>query len=62
MLNTPPQVKLNHLAELIAKIGSAAGLALFVALMIKFFIQLGKGVPHRSVYIFKVREKNMLLT
>jgi len=47
---------------LIAKIGSAAGLALFVALMIKFFVQLGKGVPHRLVYIFKVREKNLSLT
>ncbi|KAF8802453.1 Ca-transporting ATPase [Phlegmacium glaucopus] len=46
--NTPLQLKLNYLAELIAKIGSAAGLALFVALMIRFFVQLGKGEPPRN--------------
>ncbi|KAF8340444.1 uncharacterized protein EI90DRAFT_3035556 [Cantharellus anzutake] len=38
--NTPLQLKLNVLAELIAKIGSLAGLILFTALMIKFFVQL----------------------
>jgi Ca2+-transporting ATPase len=38
--NTPLQLKLNALAELIAKLGSAAGLLLFVALMIRFFVQL----------------------
>ena len=47
--NTPLQLKLNALAELIAKIGSLAGLILFVALMIRFFVQLGKGVPVRYV-------------
>jgi Ca2+-transporting ATPase len=46
--NTPLQLKLNDLAELIAKIGSAAGLALFIALMIRFFVQLGKGEPPRN--------------
>jgi Ca2+-transporting ATPase len=46
--NTPLQLKLNDLAELIAKIGSAAGLALFIALMIRFFVQLGKGNPPRN--------------
>jgi Ca2+-transporting ATPase len=46
--NTPLQLKLNNLAELIAKIGSAAGLLLFIALMIRFFVQLGRGVPVRS--------------
>ncbi|GJJ08344.1 hypothetical protein Clacol_002555 [Clathrus columnatus] len=38
--NTPLQLKLNDLAELIAKLGSAAGLILFSVLMIKFFVQL----------------------
>jgi len=44
---TPLQVKLNRLAELIAKCGGAAGLLLFVALMIRFFVQL-KTDPHRD--------------
>ncbi|KZW01245.1 calcium-translocating P-type ATPase [Exidia glandulosa HHB12029] len=39
--NTPLQAKLNALAELIAKLGSAAGGFLFAVLMIKFFVQLG---------------------
>lgn len=39
--STPLQIKLNHLAELIAKLGAAAGLLLFIALMIRFFVQLG---------------------
>ena len=41
-------MKLNNLAELIAKLGSAAGLLLFVALLIRFFVQLGTGNPVRS--------------
>ncbi|OCF76311.1 calcium-translocating P-type ATPase, PMCA-type [Kwoniella mangroviensis CBS 8886] len=45
--NTPLQLKLNKLAELIAKLGSAAGLLLFTALMIRFFVQL-KTNPDRS--------------
>jgi Ca2+-transporting ATPase len=45
--NTPLQNKLNDLAELIAKIGGAAGLFLFIGLMIEFFVQLGRGVPQR---------------
>lgn len=44
---TPLQLKLNALAELIAKLGSLAGLLLFAALMIRFFVQLGTD-PHRS--------------
>lgn len=47
--NTPLQLKLNALAELIAKIGSLAGLILFIALMIRFFVQLGRGNPVRYV-------------
>ncbi|KAF8206554.1 hypothetical protein K438DRAFT_481244 [Mycena galopus ATCC 62051] len=46
--NTPLQIKLNDLAELIAKLGSAAGLILFTALLIRFFVQLGKGEPVRT--------------
>ena len=38
---TPLQEKLNNLAELIAKIGGAAGLALFTALTIHFFVHTG---------------------
>jgi Ca2+-transporting ATPase len=45
--NTPLQLKLNALAELIAKLGSVAGLGLFVALMIRFFVQLAQGEPAR---------------
>lgn len=44
---TPLQLKLNALAELIAKLGSLAGLILFSALMIRFFVQLGTN-PHRT--------------
>ncbi|KAJ7227098.1 Ca-transporting ATPase [Mycena pura] len=46
--NTPLQIKLNALAELIAKLGSAAGLVLFTALLIRFFVQLGTGEPQRT--------------
>ncbi|KAJ6544760.1 calcium-transporting ATPase [Mycena vulgaris] len=46
--NTPLQIKLNALAELIAKLGSAAGLILFSALLIRFFVQLGTGEPVRT--------------
>ncbi|EJF64840.1 calcium-translocating P-type ATPase [Dichomitus squalens LYAD-421 SS1] len=46
--NTPLQLKLNDLAELIAKLGSAAGLVLFVALMIRFFVQLGTHSVQRT--------------
>ncbi|KIK55333.1 hypothetical protein GYMLUDRAFT_248753 [Collybiopsis luxurians FD-317 M1] len=46
--NTSLQLKLNDLAELIAKLGSAAGLILFTALIIRFFVQLGTGEPVRT--------------
>jgi hypothetical protein len=46
--NTPLQLKLNNLAELIAKAGAGAGLILFVALMIRFFVGLSTD-PNRSV-------------
>ena len=41
-------MKLNALAELIAKLGSIAGLTLFVALMIRYFVQLGTHNPQRT--------------
>ncbi|KAL7420199.1 plasma membrane calcium [Cryptotrichosporon argae] len=44
---TPLQVKLNYLAELIAKAGAGSGLILFTALMIRFFVQLSTD-PDRS--------------
>ena len=37
---TPLQLKLNRLAEVIAKLGSLAGLILFGSCMIRFFVQL----------------------
>ncbi|KAL5485658.1 PMC1_3 [Sanghuangporus weigelae] len=46
--HTPLQLKLNRLAELIAKLGSAAGLLLFTALLIRFFVQLGTNDPPRT--------------
>ena len=46
--NTPLQAKLNDLAELIAKLGSAAGLILFTALLIRFFVQLVTNNPQRT--------------
>ncbi|KAH8114097.1 E1-E2 ATPase-domain-containing protein [Phellopilus nigrolimitatus] len=47
--NTPLQMKLNNLAELIAKLWSTVGLLLFVVLLIRFFVQLSTGDPVRSV-------------
>ncbi len=43
---TPLQVKLNHLADRIAQFGGAAGGLLFIALMIRFFVQLSSD-PNR---------------
>ncbi|KAK4052003.1 plasma membrane calcium [Microbotryomycetes sp. JL221] len=45
--DTPLQLKLNALAELIAKLGSSAGLILFVSLMIRFFVNLARN-PDRT--------------
>jgi Ca2+-transporting ATPase len=39
--NTPWQLKLNDLAEAIAKVGSVAGGLLFVALLVRYFFELG---------------------
>lgn len=48
--STPLQLKLNRLAELIAKLGALSGLTLFVALMIRFFVQLGTD-PNRTAQV-----------
>ncbi|KAG6888797.1 hypothetical protein C0995_005982 [Termitomyces sp. Mi166 len=45
---TPLQSKLNTLAELIAKLGLFASFALFSALSIRFFVQLGRDSPVRT--------------
>ncbi|KAK0522645.1 plasma membrane calcium [Tilletia horrida] len=45
--STPLQAKLNNLAGLIAMLGAAAGALLFLALMIRFFVQLSTK-PGRS--------------
>lgn len=58
---TPLQLKLNALAELIAKLGSAAGLLLFSALMIRFFVQLGTD-SNRYVILFALVSKFALFT
>ncbi|OAD66839.1 hypothetical protein PHYBLDRAFT_96141, partial [Phycomyces blakesleeanus NRRL 1555(-)] len=42
---TPLQEKLNHLAETIAKLGSAAGLLMLVVLLIRYFVKWRYGVP-----------------
>jgi Ca2+-transporting ATPase len=47
--NTPLQLKVYAVGELIAQIGSLAGLLLFLALLIRFFVQLGTGEPVRCV-------------
>ena len=59
--NTPLQLKLNVLAELIAKAGSVAGLVLFGALMIRFFVQLGTGNPPRSAYLSSLSSNFLIL-
>ncbi|KAI7870379.1 PMCA-type calcium-translocating P-type ATPase [Spinellus fusiger] len=43
---TPLQEKLNHLAEMISKLGSAAGLLMLVVLLLRYFIQWRYGIPH----------------
>ncbi|KAJ2787984.1 plasma membrane calcium [Coemansia interrupta] len=45
---TPLQQKLDGLAELIAKLGGAAGLLMFIVLIIKYFIQFGKREVSRN--------------
>ncbi|KAG8971302.1 hypothetical protein FRB90_010532, partial [Tulasnella sp. 427] len=58
--NTPLQVKLNALAELIAKLGSLAGGILFLALLIRFFVHL-KTDPSRSANTKAMEFVNILI-
>ncbi|KAH9021978.1 Ca-transporting ATPase [Lactarius hengduanensis] len=46
--NTPLQLKLNDLSEIISKIGSIAGGLLFTALLVRYFVQLGSHNPQRT--------------
>ncbi|KAI8368106.1 PMCA-type calcium-translocating P-type ATPase [Radiomyces spectabilis] len=49
--STPLQEKLNHLAEMIAKLGSAAGLLMLIVLLIRYFVGWKDGVPDQPTEI-----------
>ncbi|KAI8141189.1 PMCA-type calcium-translocating P-type ATPase [Fennellomyces sp. T-0311] len=49
--STPLQEKLNHLAEMIAKLGSAAGLLMLIVLLIRYFVTWKDGVPTQATDI-----------
>ncbi|CAO3673150.1 unnamed protein product [Rhizopus stolonifer] len=49
--STPLQEKLNDLAEMIAKLGSIAGLLMLVALLIRYFVGWRYGVPDQATTI-----------
>jgi Ca2+-transporting ATPase len=49
--STPLQEKLNDLAEMIAKMGSAAGLLMLVVLLIRYFVGWKAGVPDQPTEI-----------
>ncbi|KAI7860205.1 PMCA-type calcium-translocating P-type ATPase [Circinella umbellata] len=49
--STPLQEKLNHLAEMIAKLGSAAGLLMLIVLLIRYFVSWKDGVPDQATDI-----------
>jgi Ca2+-transporting ATPase len=49
--STPLQEKLNALAELIAKLGSAAGLLMLIVLLIRYFVGWKNGVPDQPTEI-----------
>ncbi|KAI9437975.1 Ca-transporting ATPase [Lactarius indigo] len=46
--NTPLQLKLNDLSEMIAKIGNIAGGLLFAVLLVRYFVQLATNNPQRT--------------
>jgi hypothetical protein len=48
--NTPLQLKLNDLPEVIAKAGSTAGGLLFFALFVRFFVELSTHNSPRWFY------------
>lgn len=49
--STPLQEKLNDLAEMIAKMGSAAGLLMLIVLLIRYFVGWKEGVPDQPTEI-----------
>ncbi|KAG0739123.1 hypothetical protein G6F57_011787 [Rhizopus arrhizus] len=49
--STPLQEKLNDLAEMIAKLGSIAGLLMLIALLIRYFVGWRFGVPDQATTI-----------
>ncbi|KAI8982515.1 PMCA-type calcium-translocating P-type ATPase [Pilobolus umbonatus] len=49
--STPLQEKLNALAEMIAKLGSAAGLLMLIVLLIRYFVSWKDGVPDQPTEI-----------
>lgn len=49
--STPLQEKLNDLAEMIAKMGSAAGLLMLIVLLIRYFVGWKSGVPDQPTEI-----------
>jgi Ca2+-transporting ATPase len=49
--STPLQEKLNALAELIAKLGSAAGVLMLIVLLIRYFVTWKDGVPDQPTEI-----------
>jgi hypothetical protein len=60
--NTPLLSKLNHLAELTAKVGITAGLLLFAGFMIRFIVQVAKNDPPRYVSLFHPQSWECSLT
>lgn len=49
--STPLQEKLNDLAEMIAKMGSAVGLLMLIVLLIRYFVGWKSGVPDQATDI-----------
>ncbi|KAF7730071.1 hypothetical protein EC973_003017 [Apophysomyces ossiformis] len=51
--STPLQEKLNALAEMIAKLGSAAGLLMLIVLLIRYFVNWRYGIPTNAADIVR---------
>lgn len=49
--STPLQEKLNGLAAMIAKLGSAAGILMLIVLLIRYFAGWKYGIPHSATTI-----------
>lgn len=50
---TPLQEKLNGLASMIAKLGSAAGLLMLIVLLIRYFVSWRYGIPTEATVIVR---------